>query len=82
MPPQLPWPGQACRVISWRNSSSVLEAAWKASTRSTRSPLRGRCPGTMEPSERTTAGTFCSTMAATVPTGGLSQATTPISPAT
>ena len=39
-------------------------------------------PGLIGPSETITAGVLCSRMAATVPTGGLSQATTATSPAT
>ena len=39
-------------------------------------------PGLIGPSERMTAGVLFSSTAATVPTGGLSQATTATSPAT
>ncbi len=39
-------------------------------------------PGLIEPSERSTAGWLCSRMAASVPTGGLSQATTAMRPLT
>ena len=39
-------------------------------------------PGLMEPSERMTAGVLFSSTAASVPTGGLSQATTAMRPAT
>ena len=45
-------------------------------------PSPDRSPGLIEPSERMTAGVLCSRRAARVPTGGLSQATTAISPAT
>ena len=39
-------------------------------------------PGLIEPSERITAGSLCSSIAASVPTGGLSQATTAMTPFT
>ena len=45
-------------------------------------PVAGSMPGWMEPSDRITAGVSFSRMAASVPTGGLSQATTAIRPAT
>ena len=81
MPPQLPWPGQALRANRARTSSS-WSATWKADTRSMRPPVSGSTPGLMGPSERMTAGVLFSSTAATVPTGGLSQATTATSPAT
>ncbi len=37
-------------------------------------------PGRIDPSDIITAGTLCSRIAASVPTGGLSQATTAITP--
>ena len=82
IPPQLPCPGQACSARRARSSSSGSPAAWKAATRSIRSPVTGSCPGRIDPSDRITAGTLCSNRAATVPTGGLSQATTATRPAT
>ena len=75
MPPQLPWPGQALRANRARTSAS-WSATWKADTRSMRSPVAGSIPGRMGPSERMTAGVSFSSTAATVPTGGLSHATT------
>ena len=45
---------------------------------SMRSPVAGSVPGRIEPSDRIIAGGLCSRSAASVPTGGLSQATTAI----
>ena len=47
-----------------------------------RSPLSGSAPGLIEPSEKNTAGSLCSRTAASVPTGGLSHATTATRPFT
>ena len=82
MPPQLPWPGQAWSAICVRRAGSGSPAVWNAVTRSMRSPVAGSAPGLIEPSERKTAGTLRSRTAASVPTGGLSHATTAISPCT
>ena len=82
MPPQLPWPGQACSAIRVRVARSGSPANWKPVTRSIRSPVCGSMPGLIDPSDSSTAGALCSRIAASVPTGGLSQATTAISPAT
>ena len=57
-------------------------ATWNAVTRSMRSPVVGSVPGLIEPSERNTAGSSRSSTAASVPTGGLSHATTAIKPFT
>ena len=46
------------------------------------SPVRESMPGRIDPSDMITAGTLCSRIAASVPTGGLSQATTAITPRT
>ena len=46
-----------------------------------RSPVCGSLPGLIDPSDISTAGALCSRIAASVPTGGLSHATTAISPA-
>ena len=56
-------------------------ANWKPVTRSIRSPVCGSVPGLIEPSDSITAGALCSRIAASVPTGGLSHATTATSPA-
>ena len=45
-------------------------------------PVSGSMPGLIGPSETMTAGVLFSKTAATVPTGGLSQATTATTPAT
>ena len=44
MPPQLPWPGQACSAYRARTSAS-WSATWKAETRSIRAPGLGVDPG-------------------------------------
>ena len=82
MPPQLPWPGQAFIASRVRTAGSGSAAHGNAVTRSMRSPVAGSVPGWIEPSERITAGRSCSRIAASVPTGGLSQATTATTPAT
>ena len=46
------------------------------------SPDTESLPGLMEPSDIKIAGLLCSNIAASVPTGGLSQATTAIRPST
>ena len=65
-----------------RRVGSGSPATWNAVTRSMRSPVTGSIPGWIEPSDRSTAGALCSSTAASVPTGGLSHATTAITPAT
>src|SRR5207302_1179055 len=70
--------GSATRV---RAAASGSPANWKAATTSMRSPVAGSIPGWIEPSDTSTAGALCSRTAASVPTGGLSQATTAITPA-
>ena len=81
MPPQLPWPGHACSARRARTSGSGSAAYWNAVTRSMGSPVTGSIPGWIEPSESISAGALCSSSAASVPTGGLSHATTVMTPA-
>ena len=81
MPPQLPWPGQACNAMRVRVAGSGSPATWKPVTMSIGSPVCGSVPGLIDPSDSSTAGALCSRIAASVPTGGLSHATTAISPA-
>src|SRR5579875_3765258 len=59
-----------------RRSPGESAAAWKQEMMSIGSPVRESVPGRIEPSDMMTAGTLCSRIAASVPTGGLSQATT------
>ena len=74
--------GAGVHAMRVRSSASGSPATWKALTRSIRSPVSGSVPGWIEPSDMMIAGALCSSSAASVPTGGLSQATTAISPAT
>ena len=81
MPPQLPWPGEPSSARR-RRSAGESAAAWKQEMMSIGSPVRESMPGRIDPSDMITAGTLCSRIAASVPTGGLSQATTAMAPRT
>ncbi len=80
MPPQLPYPGQASRAMRFLSAASGSPAAWKPVMMSIGCPVSESLPGRIGPSDMMIAGRSCSSTPASVPTGGLSQATTAMTP--